>query len=190
MDEDTGIFQRPLFKRLGRFGFGLVIYLLLGYGMGYIGPKTDQSLAIFADVGICMAGMILWMVFFAQFVLPVNRLKDRWKVVERLVAYLMGGHGPAIFIENGFMRAKEGERKKKGPGVIWLDSASAAVLRTAGHFTRTIGPGAHFTHRSEYIAATADLHTLSQGIGPIDNDEPFKTPENDPNFKALKERAD
>ena len=45
--------------------------------------------------------MIGWMVFFAQFVLPVNKLQDRWKVVERLVTYLMGGHGPAIFIENG-----------------------------------------------------------------------------------------
>lgn len=190
MDENTSIFQRPLFKKLMGFGAFLIVYLLIGLVLRFFDSKADHSLEIFSDVGVCVVGMIGWMVFFAQFVLPVNTLRDRWKVVNRLINYLLGGHGPAIFIENGFTHAREGESKKKGPGVIWLDSASAAVLRTAGRFTRTIGPGVHFTNHNEYIAATADLHTLTQTIGPNETDEPFKVQENDPNYKIIKERAE
>lgn len=190
MDEDTSIFQKPLFKKLMRFGVFLIAYLLIELVLRFVEPQVDHSLEIISDVGVCIAGMLVWMVFFAQFVLPVNNLRDRWKVVNRLVTYSLGGHGPAIFVENGFKHASEGENKKKGPGVIWLDSASTAVLRTAGRFTRTIGPGVHFTNHDEYIAATADLHTLVQTIGAIETDEPFKVQENDPNFKAIKERAE
>jgi len=191
MDENTSIFQQPLFKRLMGFGAFLVAYLLIGLVMRFTDdPTVNHTLEVFSDLAICIAGMIGWMVFFAQFVLPVNKLPDRWKVVERLVTYLMGGHGPAIFIENGFTRAKEGESKKRGPGVIWLDSASAAVLRTTVRFTRTIGPGVHFTNHDEYIAATADLHTLTQTIGPNENDEPYKILDSDPNYKAVKERTE
>jgi regulator of protease activity HflC (stomatin/prohibitin superfamily) len=190
MDEDTNIFQKPLFQKLIRFGVFLIAYLLIELVLRFVDAKADHSLEIISDVTLCIAGMIGWMVFFAQFVLPVNNLRDRWKVVNRLVNYLLGGHGPAIFVENGFSHASEGESKKKGPGVIWLDSASAAVLRTTGRFTRTIGPGVHFTNNDEYIAATADLHTLTQTIGANETDEPFKILENDPNYRATKERAE
>jgi hypothetical protein len=190
MDENTGFFQRPKVRAtLGFIGF-LVVYLLIGLVLQIYFPPADHSLEIISDVIIFVIGMICWMVFFAQFVLPVNNLQDRWKVVERLVTYFMGGHGPAIFMENGFTHESEGESKKKGPGVLILDSASAAVLRTAGQFTRTVGPGVHFTRHNEYIAGTADLHTLSQSIGPNDADEPFKIAENDPAYKAVKERAE
>ena len=189
MDEDSSIFQKPLFKKLAVFGVLLIAYLLIGVLLGFNGDKTDHTLEMILDLGICMIGLVGWLVFFAQFVLPVNKLKNRWRVIERLLLYVMGGHGPAIFIENGFTRLREGEDKKKGPGVIWLDSASAAILRTAGRFTRTIGPGVHFTRNHEYIAATADLHTLTQTIGPNDADEPFKILESDPTYKAVKERA-
>jgi len=132
MEEETSIFQKPIVKKLIGFGFFLIAYLLTGLVMRFYGPQGDHSLEIIADVGICVLGMVGWMVFFAQFVLPVSKVQDRIKVVERLVTYLLGGHGPAIFIENGFVRANDGENKRKGPGVIWLDSASTAVLRTAG----------------------------------------------------------
>ena len=189
MNEKESILKKPLFKKLAGLGLFLFAYLMVGVILGFTGDKTDHTFEILADLGLCTFGMVGWLAFFAQFVLPITQLRDRWKVIERLLFYIAGAHGPAIFIENGFTRMKEGEDKKKGPGVIWLDSASTAILRTAGHFTRTIGPGVHFTGKDEYIAATADLHTLTQGIGPLDSDEPFKIQENDPTYKSVKDRA-
>lgn len=190
MEEESSFFKRPIVKSVLVFITLIVVHLVMGAVMGYFYPKSNQALNMIIDTLICVAGLIGWMIFFAQFVLPVRHVSDRWKVVERLVNYLTGRHGPAIFIENGHVRGKENEVKKEGPGVIWLDSASAAILRTAGRFTRTIGPGVHFTKHGEYIAATADLHTLIQNIGPKDNDLPFTTTETNPDFKAIKERAE
>jgi hypothetical protein len=105
------------------------------------------------------------------------------------MAYFSGFHGPAIFIENGNIRAREDERGKNGPGVLWLDHASAAMLRTATRFTRTIGPGIHFTRKDEYIAATVDLHTLTQSVGPNENENPFTVAKDDENFQNIQARG-
>ena len=190
MDENTSFYQKPIFKKLIKLFFFLLAYVIIGFLLPSTDPKADHSLELLFDLGVFLAGMIIWMIFFAQFVLPITSLRDRWKVTSRLITYLMGGHGPAIFVENGFTHASAGENKKKGPGVIWLDSASAAILRTNVRFKRAIGPGVHFTNTDEYIAATADLHTLSQSIGPLDSDHPFTIDEKDTNYKTVKERAE
>jgi len=116
---------------------------------------------------------ILWIAFFAQFVLPVHTFRDRQKIFDRLLTNILGGHGPAIFIRNGIEIKREGESEKRGPGVLWLDSASAAVTRTAVKIKQTIGPGVHFTDSGESIAGTVDLHIQSHKIGPKESDQPF-----------------
>ncbi|MEO8355304.1 MAG: hypothetical protein ABI621_05290, partial [Chloroflexota bacterium] len=62
---------------------------------------------------------------------------------------------------------------KRGPGVVWLDSASAAVTRTPVAIRQTLGPGVHFIQANEFIAGTLDLHIQSQSIGPRESDKPF-----------------
>lgn len=185
MDENTGLFQNPILRKLAWLGGFLLIYLGIGFVMWHFDPATNHDLEVIADVVFFVVGMVVWLMFFAQFVLPVTKIQDRGKVIDRLVTYLMGGHGPAIFIENGFIRSHEKETGRGGPGVIWLDSASAAVLRTAVELKGAIGPGVHFTNGDEYIAATADLHTLSQSIGPNDTEQPFKNYEDEPDYKEL-----
>ena len=80
-----------------------------------------------------------------------------------------------MFIRNGELIKGEGEEQKKGPGVLWLDSASAAVTRTAVKIKQTMGPGVHFFDSGEFIAGIVDLHTQSQSIGPRESDKPFDT---------------
>jgi hypothetical protein len=192
MEEQPNFFQNPFFKTLrGVVGF-VIVYLGLGLLLRYFpGAYFSEGKTylgeILLDVLVFAVGCVVWMVFFTQFILPVKKIGDRVRIVSRLVSYMLGWHGPALFIENGIIQEREGESKKKGPGVIWLDSASAAVLRTSVRFTRTIGPGVHFTSGDEYIAATADLHTLTQTIGPDDKDEPFETKDEE---KSVKERFD
>jgi hypothetical protein len=143
------------------------------------------------DGFIFMLGLLVWLAFFAQFILPVRSFSDRQKIFDRLLAYMGGGHGPAIFIENGRVREKYGERDKKGPGVLWLDSASAAVTRTATRFEKVIGPGVHFTENGETLAGTVDLHAQRQGLGPREKEDPFaeKKEEQSPDeYKIIQER--
>jgi hypothetical protein len=187
MDEQEGFLQRPVVKTLLRFGILILLYLILLGWQAWSGPAINP-LAPLGDLLICLIGSIFWMIFFAQFVMPVTKLGARAMIVNRLVSYLSGYHGPAIFVENGVVRESAGELNKRGPGVVWLDSASAAVLRTPVKFTRTVGPGVHFTRSKEYIAATVDLHTLTQIIGPNDDDQPFTVKEDDPNFEHIQKR--
>ena len=186
MDEDS-FFQRPVPKTLLRFGAFILVYVILLVWQ-YVATPGINPLTPIVDLFVCVAGLALWMIFFAQFVLPVYKIGARITIVDRLVSYLLGGHGPAIFVENGIVRSSEGEHKKRGPGVIWLDSASAAVLRTPVKFTRTIGPGVYFTTSKEYIAATVDLHSLTQAIGPNDDDQPFSVGRDHPDYESVQKR--
>jgi hypothetical protein len=146
--------------------YGIQIFRLGGLRAGIID--------IFVDL-VCIFPflLLLWMAFFSQFVLPVNTFSDRQKIFSRLLTRLSGGHGPALFIENGIIKEHSGERLKRGPGVVWLDSASAAVTRTPVAIRQTMGPGVYFIESREYIAGTIDLHIQSQSIGPKESDHPF-----------------
>lgn len=176
MDDDP-IYKRPWFYIAGWLVILLLVYGLQIFRMGGIRANLFE---IFVDLA-CVFPLLLvfWMAFFAQFVLPVRTSGDRQKMFDRLIAYLFGGHGPALFIENGEIKEHSGERLKKGPGVLWLDSASAAVTRTAVAIKQTVGPGVHFINRSEYVAGTVDLHIQSHRVGPLESDKPFAAKKDD-----------
>jgi hypothetical protein len=170
MDDD------PIYKRPWFYIAGWLVILLLVYGLQILrmGGFRANLFEIFIDLAcVFPLLLVLWMGFFAQFVLPVRTFRDRQKIFERLLTYLFGGHGPALFVENGQIKEHSGERLKQGPGVLWLDSASAAVTRTAVSIRQTIGPGVHFINFGESIAGTVDLHTQLQAIGPKESDHPF-----------------
>jgi len=169
--------ETPLYKRPWFYIAGWLAILLVAYGWqiyrmgGFIVSEVD----IIVDLAcIFPALLLLWMAFFAQFVLPVRTFADRQKIFNRLLIYLFGGHGPALFIENGVIKEHSGERLKKGPGVLWLDTASAAVTRTPVTIKQTIGPGVHFIENKEFLAGTVDLHIQSQSVGPKESDKPFE----------------
>jgi len=146
------------------------------------GIRANLDLILF-DGFIFFISLLVWLAFFAQFVLPVRTFLDRQKIFDRLLAHILGAHGPAVFIENGNPVKHFGEEKKKGPGVLWLDSASAAVTRTATQFKDPIGPGVHFTERGETLAAAVDLHTQMQRLGPREQEDVF-APEPPQNAEA------
>ena len=142
----------------------------LGIPINYI-----LSLVIFAiDIGVAFFLLDRLTYFFAQFILPIQTPKDREEIYSRVRDFSSGNRGPAIFIKNGRVIEHEGERDKIGPGVIVLDTASAAVLRTDIEFKDTIGPGVKFTkvysingkRFSEYVADSVDLRTQWQFVGP------------------------
>ena len=187
MDENR-FYKKPQFYIIAWSIFWAIIYIWQVWRMGGF---MQNLFSILLDIFIFAVGMIVWLAFFAQFVLPVSTFQERQKIFDRLTTYMSGGHGPAIFIENGRKRESKGESLKKGPGVLWLDSASAAVTRNATSFKQTIGPGVHFTDNGEYIASTVDLHTQSQGIGPRETEDPFaakKEGQSDDEYREIQNR--
>jgi hypothetical protein len=126
--------------------------------------------SIFIDIIVVFVLYDRWVHFFSRFVLPIRTAEERNEIYRRVNA---GADGPALFIRNGQLVLREGEGKKRGRGVILVDTASAAVIRTDTEIKRTIGPGVTFTSKGEYVAGTVDLRTQFQLIGPIPGDQPF-----------------
>lgn len=166
----------PLTKRPWFYIAGWLLFLFLFYGwqiqrMG--GVKAHIQEVLFDLLLAFPALLVLWLAFFSQFVLPVQTFRDRQKIFDRLLTYLFGAHGPAIFIRNGQQIKKEGEENKKGPGVVWLDSASAAVTYTATKIKQVLGPGVYFLDNGEKILSTVDLHCQVDTVGPNEDEDPF-----------------
>ncbi len=168
---DTPITKRPWFFILSWLFVLAIAYL---WEIVLAGGIILNEVRLFVDLFIIFPFLLLvWMAFFSQFVLPVQTIGDRFRIFSRVLARVFGSHGPAIFIKNGVEEKEEGEERRKGPGVLWLDTASGAVVRTATKITKTIGPGVHFIRAKESIAGTVDLHTQVHSFGPKDSEKPF-----------------
>ena len=81
------------------------------------------------------------------------------------------------------------EENRRGPGVIWLDTASGAVLRSIRRY-RAIGPGVVFTGAFERLTGTTDLHKQIHYIGPTGSDQPFENKTDDQTEIEYKETQD
>jgi hypothetical protein len=179
MDDRSGFFRQPKWQIFIVIVLGLLLYIYLTYRLG--GAQANLW-SILIDLVLFYGGILFWMFFFAQFTLPVQDLKNRLLAFNRLLDYLFGKHGAAIFIENGEVLKHAGEMDRNLPGIALLDTASAAVFRTDVEFTRAVGPGIVFNQVSpnsgllEQIreGGTVDLHRQSQFFGPKEDEDPFK----------------
>jgi hypothetical protein len=188
MNNPEPFYRRPRSQAILVLVLGLALYAYLTYRVDGL---QIRLLPLTVDVILLVGGGLVWMAFFSQFVLPVRSLQERWMAFNRLRNYLTGNHGPAIFIENGEVKHRSQELRRRGVGVIVLDTGSAAVLRNASAFTRAIGPGIVFTDQKEYIAGTVDLHSQMRQIGPIEKDtDPFAPQQKDESREAYQRREE
>ena len=170
----------------------IIVGILLGgtylYSLWWFGASLGKSIQIVFEIVFFFAGIAFWKFFFAQFILPVSTFEERQKIYKLLNK---GADSPAIFIENGKSVVGVGEKEKEGAGVIFVDTASAVVLKKTTNFTRTAGPGVIFTEKGERIAETVDLHKQSDFLGPRAGENPFTSEEDAKNtaeYKAIQER--
>jgi hypothetical protein len=155
-------------------GWLIVFLVLYGWQTFRVGNIVAHWHFLLVDfLCILPALLLFWVAFFAQFVLPVQSVSDRIKIAHQLLVFLFGVHGPIFLIRDGQLIMREGEERKKGPGVVWLDTASAALTRNATSIKQVLGPGVHFLEPDEYFAGIIDLHIQSQSIGPRISDRPF-----------------
>ncbi|HEX2979364.1 MAG TPA: hypothetical protein VHO48_03765, partial [Anaerolineaceae bacterium] len=171
----------------------LVVYAILTL---LLGGFARNRAAMLVDLVLLVAGIFAWIFFFAQFTLPVRAPRERLGAAARLLLYLLGLHGPIVRIENGQVIQRDVETKKRGPGVLLVDAASAAVLRTGTAFTRPVGPGIHFLRydrrrrSGEYLAGVVDLRWQTRAVGPAQHEEPFAARGRQESAEAYKQRQD
>lgn len=163
--------EKPAFRSLA---LGLLLLGIYGYTMIWQGGVWNNLLSIVFDLVMLALLFQACIFFYAQFTLPIRTLRDRRRIVERLWLHAANAHGPAIFIKNGRKVEREGESEKKGPGILWVDTASAVVTRTSTAFKQVLPPGVHFLDGNEHIASIISLHTQTHTIGPNTDDQPFE----------------
>lgn len=133
--------------------WGTLIYLFPPEGeqvfrAGMVVLYTTLSFSVLFFGGIAL---------ISQFVLPVQTFEERRGVFGRLILYILGKHGPALFIRNAKVEASEEEKKRKGHGVVLVDANSAASLqrdklpKLPAKAVRIIGPGIAFIHPDEKL---------------------------------------
>lgn len=162
----------------------VVLAILLGgifiYDLVWGGGLWKNALGIALDLILVFLLLQACVFFYAQFVLPIHTLQERRKIADRLWLHAGHSHGPAIFVKNGREVERAGESDRRGPGVLWLDTASAVVTRTFATFKQVLGPGVHFIDANERIAGAFSLHTQTQTVGPTAFDRPFEKLKDNP----------
>lgn len=132
--------------------------------------------------GIAFDLVLLFLLFqaclfiYGQFTLPVQTLQDRVRVFGRLLLRALSAHGAAMFVQNGRKVERRGEAARSGPGLLWIDTASAAITRAGTGAKRILGPGIHFLRAGDRIDATFSLHAQTYSMGPAQDEPVFERP--------------
>jgi hypothetical protein len=151
--DSVPFYRRPWFWTVA----GMALWIA-GYAWTvYVSAPEDLTGTLAVDLGLALLAFLVMTSLAAQFVLPVRTWRDRRIVVGRLLQYIAGQHGPVLFVENGKAVEGGGEGSRTGAGVLLVDQASAAVLRTETRFTRAVGPGVTFTDLGEGLAEALDV---------------------------------
>lgn len=157
----------PFYRRAGFRIFVLLAPLIVGYFLLSRSVSDDASTRVWLvviDLLLGLTTLLLTLSLVSQFVLPVRNLQERTTVIGRLLSYVVGERGPVTFIRNGEAIESQRERQRTGAGVLLIDHASAAVLRTNTKFTRAQGPGIVFTARGERLAESLDLRRQVRSV--------------------------
>lgn len=118
--------------------------------------------------------------FVSQFVLPVKLPKHRQLVYERLLRYLSGTHGPAVFIREGSIVGSFAELQSSLPGVAFVDANSGIVLERQPFAARSetdvqVNPGQEAIDQAvtgvvQAVEGTAPVrqskNALARAVGP------------------------
>jgi regulator of protease activity HflC (stomatin/prohibitin superfamily) len=148
-------------------GLGALVLLLWALAPLLFIFQSDRlawQSAVFVQLGLGLLAFLLAAFVLPQFVLPTQTSHQRGAALRRFLGRLFGERGPITSIRYGLAIEAQGERERTDPGVILIDNASGAVLRTNTRFTRAVGPGLVFTESGERIAEAVDLRLQTRAI--------------------------
>jgi hypothetical protein len=166
-----------------------IIHLLSSQPAINLPPETPRAvLALLVNLFIYLGVFFLILKWVSLFVLPAHDSREKQKVNERLVEYVFGLHGPAVFVKNGELIARKDEEvmkegdKARFASLAFVDLASAIVLESRSLTPvinvpkeadpkkeqsapiRALGPGIAFLTPRERIRGCADLRMQTRTI--------------------------
>jgi hypothetical protein len=148
----------PFYRRSGfRTALGLSLWVLLYILILIVGDIETTPGIILFDLFLAVASVFIILALVAQFVLPVRQNRERLDAIGQLIHYAFGSRGRVISIHDGRAIESSKDDDRKGPGVLLLDHASAAVLRTETEYFPPLGPGLHFMSPDQRLGETLDL---------------------------------
>jgi hypothetical protein len=174
-------FRRPILRTVLGVLLWAAAYALARLALAERPPAWSTVGHVVLALGVLFAMLTLT----AQFVLPVRTGRERLLAARQLLLYLMGVRGPVVSIENGKPLEGRGERMRRGKGVLLIDQASAAVLRTKTHFTRAVGPGVVFTEAGETLAEALDLRCQVRSASSVPPEPDAPLPADEMRTQAL-----
>lgn len=125
------------------------------------------------DLTIASIALVMSLVVFAGFVLPVHTPWQRLQTIWRMIVHWFKPDH-AWFIRNGQVDAHDLAYGERGPGVVVLDAASAAVFKHLNDTPRPRGPGVVFTRNEERLYELLDLRRKALWLGPHLDESPFE----------------
>ncbi len=153
----------PIVSLVG--GLGLLVAF-------YAWQPLPSGSGLLLDLGGFFLALLGGLALISQFVLPVQTMSERRRVLDHFLSYASGLHGPILYVKDGERVGTQAELQMMGPGVALLDSASAIVVEysyqpflffgplrpaTAQPLVRAAGPGVAFIGFGERIVAALDL---------------------------------
>jgi hypothetical protein len=161
--------RKPAFRALALASLLLASYV---FGFAWQGGVLANAAAVGLDLVLLLLVLQFCIFYFAQFIVPVRTLADRLRIRGRLIMHSRNAHGPAILVKNGRKVERRRESSRSGPGLLWIDTASAVLTRSDTAPKQVLGPGVHFLSAGERIASIFSLHPQTLSIGP-NMDEPI-----------------
>lgn len=152
----------------------LVIICLIFFGLQTFFTNNDGFPQIFL-LSLLIFFLIFFFVIFALtlFLLPLNKPTDLFEMFHRIFLFTLHLHGPIQLVRDGKPEVIHAGFKTNNPGLIWLDSASAAIISRTTSYHRVAGPGICFTQKGEFISNAISLSPQKKWVGPQEDEEPF-----------------
>jgi len=143
------------------------------YDYFFQGRRSTSLTATILDLALLCLIFLISLFIYGQFTLPLRTLEERMLVFGRLLLHARNAHGAAIFVQNGRKVERRGEASRAGPGLLWIDTASAAITRAGSGPRQVRSPGVHFLRAGEHVEATFSLHAQTYSMGPAQDTPVF-----------------
>ena len=144
-----------------------IIYLLINVG------NNNNLSNLIIDTSLLILSFFIFLFFFSIFIIPFKEIKDLLPIFLRVLLFMTGKHGSISHVNNGVKTEWHMASLKKNPGLILLDSSSAAMISLSTRYHHAVGPGLVFTKNNEVLADTVALQLQRQIIGPLEDENPY-----------------
>jgi len=105
-----------------------IILMITQFPDGFLPERWESLRILIYTVLTFLFFVVLWVIFVSQqALLPAITTQERWRTAFQFILYILGKHGPAVFIKDGQVLSTK-EDVRDGPGVAVVDFNSAVVL--------------------------------------------------------------